>query len=145
LTYIPGIITNNGGVPFDFDCGQDRSIAYYLEPLILISLFGKTDLKATLNGFTNDHIDQSVDSVLNCLIPLVKRFAPEWACTLKINRRGFRPNATGKVYFAAPFVKYLKAVDLVSRGPFKRIRGVCAGARVSTTIDFRLPQTCSTE
>jgi RNA 3'-terminal phosphate cyclase-like protein len=57
LTYIPGIITNNAGLPFDFDCGVDRAVGYYLEPLIILSLFGKTEIKVTLTGFTNDNLD----------------------------------------------------------------------------------------
>lgn len=57
LTYIPGIITNNGGVEFEFNCGKDRAIGYYLETLIILSLFGKAEIKVNLIGFTNDHLD----------------------------------------------------------------------------------------
>lgn len=57
LSFIPGITTNNMGEEFEFDCGRDRAIGYYLEPLLLLSLFGKTDLNVTLLGYTNDELD----------------------------------------------------------------------------------------
>ena len=110
--------------------------------MIILSLFGKTELKITLSGFTNDNIDQSVDSIINCLAPLIKKFAPDWVYQLKINRRGYRPNPTGKVYYNSNFVKHLKAVDIVSRGPIKRIRGVCSGVRVAPNFLNRLVSEC---
>ena len=64
ITYIPGIITNNSGAEFDFDCGNDRAIGYFLEPLIILSLFGKSEIKVNLMGFTNDHIDQYLHKYL---------------------------------------------------------------------------------
>jgi RNA 3'-terminal phosphate cyclase-like protein len=142
VTYIPGIITNNGGVEFEFDCGSERSIGYFLEPLLIMSLFGKFEIKVTLVGYTNDGVDQSVDSIINCLVPLIKKFAPEWNPTLKINRRGYQPNATGKVYFHGNVVKYLKATDIMERGPIKKIRGVCSGAKVAPNLLNRLVSTC---
>jgi len=61
---------------------------------------------------------------------MIKRFAPEWNPTIKINRRGFRPLATGSVSFTGNFVKYLKATDILERGHIKKIRGVCSGSKV---------------
>jgi len=42
---------------------------------------------------------RSVDNIINNLVPLIKKFAPEWNPTLKVLKRGFRPNPTGKVHF----------------------------------------------
>jgi RNA 3'-terminal phosphate cyclase-like protein len=67
---------------------------------------------------------------------------PEWVSTLKITRRGFRPHATGKVYFQASPVKYVKAIDLTTRGPFKRIRGVCSGVKVAPNVLNRVVGKC---
>lgn len=58
---------------------------------------------------------------------MLKKFIPEWNPTLKINRRGYRPHATGKVYFVSHPIKYVKSIDLTVRGPIKRIRGVVSG------------------
>ncbi len=39
LRYKPGIVT--GGAGLVHECGTTRGIGYFLEPLIVISLFGK--------------------------------------------------------------------------------------------------------
>jgi RNA 3'-terminal phosphate cyclase-like protein len=44
LKFYPGIISNNEGAKIIFDCGNERSIGYYLEMVILIAIFGKYDL-----------------------------------------------------------------------------------------------------
>jgi len=40
---MPGVITNSE-TPLDFDCGSQRAITYFLEPLVILSLFGKYPL-----------------------------------------------------------------------------------------------------
>lgn len=62
IKYYPGIITNNDGIEFDFDCGEERSITYFLEYLVILSLFGKNKLVVKMRGVTNDEIDKSVDT-----------------------------------------------------------------------------------
>lgn len=37
-----------------YNCGVERSISYYLEILLILSLFGKAPLNIELNGITND-------------------------------------------------------------------------------------------
>lgn len=41
-----------GGKYLVHDCGLNRSMGYFLEPLILIGLFGKKPLSIRLKGFT---------------------------------------------------------------------------------------------
>ena len=43
----PGTIT---GGRFEQNCGVERSITYFLEPLLLLAPFGKLDMAATLHG-----------------------------------------------------------------------------------------------
>lgn len=43
VKYMPGVITNSE-TPLDFDCGSQRAITYFLEPLVILSLFGKYPL-----------------------------------------------------------------------------------------------------
>ena len=43
-------------MPLEFDCGYIRSISYFLEYLLIIALFGKSNLAITLKGITNDVI-----------------------------------------------------------------------------------------
>ena len=60
VKFYPGIITNNDDVNFEFDCGNMRCLTYYLESLVIIALFGKSNLQCVLKGITNDELDQSV-------------------------------------------------------------------------------------
>jgi len=60
LKFIPGVITNNYGEMFEFNCGNERNITYFLEGLLPISLFGKEPLKCSMTGITNNTQDISV-------------------------------------------------------------------------------------
>ena len=62
LKFYPGILINNNDVDYQFDCGLERSIGYFLEPLMIMSLFGKSNLQVTLQGITNDELDLSVNN-----------------------------------------------------------------------------------
>lgn len=57
VKYTPGIIV---GGTITHDCGPSRAIGYFLEPLLCMSPFAKTNSKITLNGITNDDTDVSV-------------------------------------------------------------------------------------
>lgn len=48
LKYKPGIIM--GGRNLVHDCGVGRAVGYFLEPLIVLGLFGKKPLSITLKG-----------------------------------------------------------------------------------------------
>ncbi len=74
MRFYAGMITNNKGVQFNFYCGLHRSIGYYLEYLILIAMFCKNYLNINLTGITNDNHDNSVDSIQQHLIPLLKEY-----------------------------------------------------------------------
>jgi RNA 3'-terminal phosphate cyclase-like protein len=60
LKFTPGVITNNYGESFDFNCGNERNITYFLEGIFPIALYGKEPLKCGLTGITNDMLDISV-------------------------------------------------------------------------------------
>lgn len=48
LKYKPGIVM--GGRHLTHDCGASRSIGYFLEPLLVLGLFGKKPLTIRLKG-----------------------------------------------------------------------------------------------
>lgn len=48
LKYKPGVL--KGGKDLVHDCGVSRSIEYFLEPLIVLGLFGKKPLSIILKG-----------------------------------------------------------------------------------------------
>jgi len=60
VKFYPGVITNNDGAEFEFDCGLGRSLSYFIEPLIVLGMYGKTALVCALTGITNDALDVSV-------------------------------------------------------------------------------------
>lgn len=79
----------NSDIALDFDCGNQRAITYFLEPLLILSLFGKYTLDIHLQGITNDEIDISIDNFIYTTIPLIKLFECESYC--KVIKRGFKP------------------------------------------------------
>jgi RNA 3'-terminal phosphate cyclase-like protein len=138
VKFYPGIITNNDDVHFDFDCGIGRAITYYLEFLVIISLFGKAPLQCSLTGVTNDELDLSVDAFSNCTLKLLKEFGLEGDVNMKIIKRGFRPLGGGEVKLRSTVVKQLKSVQLTDEGFVKRIRGWSYASKVSPQILNRI-------
>lgn len=63
LKYYPGILMNNNDVEFEFDCGLERSMSYFLEPVLIMAMFAKSNLQLILTGITNDEIDLSVKKI----------------------------------------------------------------------------------
>lgn len=59
VLYKPGAIQ---GGRIEHDCGTDRSISYYLEPMIALAPFSKKPFMLVLRGITTDHIDNSVST-----------------------------------------------------------------------------------
>ncbi|KAF7805756.1 putative RNA 3'-terminal phosphate cyclase-like protein [Senna tora] len=134
LKYKPGIIM--GGKHLSHDCGVSRSIGYFLEPLLLLGLFGKKPLTIRLKGITNDPKDPSVDTFRSTTLPILKRFGvPSEGLDLKIESRGVPPNGGGEVVLAVPIVQSLTAVTWMDEGMVKRIRGVTFSARVSSQFE----------
>lgn len=57
ILYRPGAIE---GGRIEHDCGTDRSISYFLEPMVALAPFSKKPFVLILQGITTDHIDPSV-------------------------------------------------------------------------------------
>ncbi|XAR51775.1 RNA-3'-phosphate cyclase [Bertholletia excelsa] len=135
LKYKPGIVM--GGKHLVHDCGVSRSIGYFLEPLIVLGLFGKKPLSIRLKGITNDSKDPSVDTFRSTTLPMLKRFGvPSEGLELKIESRGCAPHGGGEVCLSIPIVRdNLKAVSWIDEGMVKRIRGVSFSARVSVQFE----------
>ncbi|XP_057759017.1 probable RNA 3'-terminal phosphate cyclase-like protein [Arachis stenosperma] len=135
LKYKPGIIM--GGTQHrPHDCGVSRSIAYFLEPLILLGLFAKKPLTITLKGITNDFKDPSVDTFKSTALPMLKRFGvPAEGLSLKIESRGVPPNGGGEVVLSLPVVQSLSAVNWTEEGFVKKIRGITFSTKVSAQFE----------
>jgi RNA 3'-terminal phosphate cyclase-like protein len=130
-------------VEFDFDCGNERCISYYLEYLLLFAPFSKTSLNIHLLGITNDDYDSSIDSIHQSLIPLLKNsYNFDNELQMKVLKRGYMPLGGGEVHFVCPSIKSLNKVTLTEKGYIKRIRGVCAGSKISTSLLNRAVSKC---
>lgn len=135
MRFYAGMITNNEGVDVEFDCGLSRSIGYFLEYLLLIAMFGKNSLNITLTGVTNDNHDNSVDSIQQHLFPLLKEhYQFDNELQIKIVKRGYLPEGGGLVHVTIPTVRKLKKINLEDKGYIKRVRGVCSGSKIGTSI-----------
>jgi len=61
---------------------------------------------------------------------------------MKIVKRGYLPEAGGEVHIVVPTIRKLKQVNITEKGYIKRIRGVCAGSKVSTSILNEVKDQC---
>ncbi|ESQ37947.1 hypothetical protein EUTSA_v10029476mg [Eutrema salsugineum] len=123
VIYEPGIVMGRKNLVHN--CALTRSIGYYLEPLLLLGLFGKEPLSIRLKGITNDPKDLSVDTIRSTTLNILKRF-------------GVAPDGGGQVLLTVPNVQTLTAVQWLEEGMVKKIRGVTFSARVSTDFEHSM-------
>jgi RNA 3'-terminal phosphate cyclase-like protein len=162
LRYKPGVIVGGAGIAHD-TTGTGRALSYFLEPLLLLALFAKRPVSATLKGITNGPLDPSVDTVRNVTLPLVRRLAgladtsaapiggvgaatgPN-ALELKVVSRGAPPLGGGEVHLRVPVVRALPGVGgdgaMTDEGMVRRVRGVAYCARVSPQAANRAVDGC---
>lgn len=137
LRYKPGFI--QGGSGLEHDCATSRALGYFLEPLILLALWGRRPLAAVLRGVTNDHADAGVDTWRTVTLPLLRQLTgSEDGFELKVNRRGAPPGGGGEIFLRLPIVKELPPISLIDEGMVRRIRGVAYSMRVSPQASNRM-------
>lgn len=137
LKYKPGVLV--GGRGLVHDCGTRRAIGYFLEPLLVLALFGKRPLSITLKGITNDEVDACVDTCRTTTLPLLKHFGvPAEELELKVVQRGAPPLGGGEVLLKVPTVNSLQPVHWLDEGMVKRVRGVAYSTRVSPQMANRM-------
>ncbi|RZC71284.1 hypothetical protein C5167_034457 [Papaver somniferum] len=106
LKYTPGVIICGKRYDDGFDCGLSRSIGYFLEPLVVLGLFGKKSLEIKLKGITNDSKDPTVDTFRSTTLNILKRFGIDSeGVDLKIVNRGAPPLGGGEVILKVPMVE----------------------------------------
>jgi RNA 3'-terminal phosphate cyclase-like protein len=138
LIFRPGMIDCNEGLPIDHECHLDRNIAYYLEVVVPIAVFGKTVLNMSLKGNTDDNIDQSIDSFKTSWVHLLKMFGAEGSLDIQVKKRGYAPLGGGVVNVTQRFAKKLESISLVDEGKIKRVRGLLTSVRVSPQLTTRV-------
>jgi RNA 3'-terminal phosphate cyclase-like protein len=121
LHYQPGLI--EGGA-IHHDCNNQRSIGYYIEPLLMLAPFSKHPFKLTLSGVTHGPDDPSVDYYRYCCLSLMKKLIPDGLVEIKVSKRGVWPDGCGEVLFNFPTVRRMPPLWLESTGKIKRVRGL---------------------
>lgn len=126
LKYSPGLIVNNTTAePIVVECGPARSLAYYLEGILPVVIFGKNPLVLKLVGCSNDGVDVSVrdmqvDSLVAAYVPLLKAVGVEDVQVAGI-KRGV---SDGEVTLTLTPIKQIENPLLfVDPGKVKRVRG----------------------
>ncbi|EFP07606.1 hypothetical protein CRE_26461 [Caenorhabditis remanei] len=136
VTFRPGMIT--GGI-VNVDCGTDRCISYFLEPLILLSPFCKLAMTIKLKGVTNAPGELSVDGMKASWLKVYNKFVlNDEKLDIKIQCRGLKPEGGGVVIFTAPIVKTLRPVKRQQVGKVCKIRGQAYVSKVTPSLAYRM-------
>ncbi|GAA5852130.1 hypothetical protein JCM8547_000168 [Rhodosporidiobolus lusitaniae] len=136
VLFHPGTI--RGGV-VTHHCPNDRSIGWFLEPILAIAPFGKKDLSLTLTGLTTDGRDASVDTIRTSGLPHLAMFLDVDGLELRITKRGHPPLGGGEITFTCLSVRAIKSgFDFTNTGRVAKIRGIAHSVRVSPQLANRL-------
>ncbi|CAB3405170.1 unnamed protein product [Caenorhabditis bovis] len=136
VIFRPGMIT--GGV-VTMDCGTERCISYFLEPLILLSPFCKVPMTIKLKGITNAPNELSVDGIKAAWLSVYNKFVlNDEKLDVKITARGLKPDGGGCVTFTAPIVKTLRPVKREKAGKVCKIRGQAYVTKVTPSLAYRM-------
>lgn len=154
LRFKPGILTGGEvehecpvGNPDDDDDDEDyrkaesfpkyRSIGWFLQGILPLAPFGKSELTVVFNGITDGNCcgqdDPSVDYFRASALPMLSHFGIQASDdimesntgpVIAVQRRGAAPLGGGQVRFHCPLVRRLeKPIDWTDVGKIKRIRG----------------------
>lgn len=61
---------------------------------------------------------------------------------MKIISRGYLPNGGGHIHIVIPSIRKFNKINLEEKGYVKRIRGTCAGSKISTSILNEVKDKC---
>lgn len=111
-----------------------------------MGIIGKTALNIHLHGLTNHPQDNSIDVIQTQLIPFLKNhYKVDNELSMKIVSRGYLPNGGGHVHIVIPAIRKFNKINLEEKGYIKRIRGTCAGSKISTSILNEIKDKCKTK
>lgn len=136
IRFTPGMI--HGG-SFILDCGNDRCLSFFLEPLLMLAPFCKHPLDVKLRGVTNAPNEISVDAIRATWTPAFAKFViSENFLDIKIAARGLKPDGGGSISLSAPITNILKPVQFETPGKICKIRGIAYVTKVSPSIAHRM-------
>lgn len=135
----PGLVV---GGKIVHDCPNSRAVGWFLEPLLVLGLFGKQPLNITLRGITSNTRDVSADTLRTAYLPLLSTFIPSTVTQpleLRIVKRGLLPGGGGEITYISPSIRAVKpGYNFIQPGSINKIRGIAHAVRVSPTFSQRL-------
>ncbi|KAL3615477.1 hypothetical protein CASFOL_041138 [Castilleja foliolosa] len=132
LKYEPGIVI--GGRHLVHDCGTSRAVGYFLEPLMVLGLFGKKPLNFRLKGVLQ-MIPRTHQLTRSSTLSMLKQFGVlSEGLDLKIESRGVPPHGGGEVILSVPILQESN-FTWIDEGMVKRIRGVSFSTKVSLQFE----------
>ena len=157
----PGLVAGGNVV---HTCPDSRTVGWFLEPLLVLGLFGKAELKLTLKGITTNARDVSVslghsqfylfhslntsfanlqaDTLRTSYLPHLSSFLPASVTApleLRIVKRGLLPSGGGEITYVSPSIRTIKpGYDFTQPGSINKIRGIAHSVRVSPAFSQRL-------
>lgn len=131
IDYKPGQLIGGTetGEPITHNCGFERNMSYFLEPVALLAPFCKRPINLVLKGVTHGSSipEPTVDHFMGVVVPLLQKmglFTNEIdPLNIKIIRRGLPPEGGGVVEVTCGIVPVIKPFKLLRLGRIKRIRG----------------------
>lgn len=114
----------------------ERSVGWYLEPMLALAPFGKKDLVLTLKGITTDGRDASVDTIRTSGLPHLAMFLDKEGVELRVSlarrwcargghrgsRRSLNPTPDHKTWTPAARRRRSHILVPVSQGHQERLR-----------------------
>ncbi|VDM45238.1 unnamed protein product [Toxocara canis] len=127
------------GGSVSLDCGNERCLSYFLEPLLMLAPFCKRPLSVRLTGVTNAPGELSVDAIRSTWLPVFKKFVlNNEQLDIKIVSRGLKPDGGGSIILTAPIVRTLRPVQEENAGKVCKIRGMAYVTKVSPSLAHRM-------
>jgi RNA 3'-terminal phosphate cyclase (ATP) len=119
VTFVPR--RRRGGV-YRFDAKTAGSTTLVLQALLPVLAFADQPSSVTLIGGTNNPLAPQVDYVINVLNPVLATMG--FFYELRLVKRGFYPRGGGALTAFVTPIERLNAINVVSMGSLRGIRGV---------------------
>ena len=125
-------------MPIEHSCDLTRGISYYLEPCLILGIYGKTSLTMVLQGNTDTAEDQSLESLKSFFNYALSVFGHPGTLELTVKKRAYAPLGGGEVRVVQRYAKTLKSIAMTDEGKIKRVRGLLTSAKVSPQLTTRV-------
>ncbi|CEP23901.1 RCL1 [Cyberlindnera jadinii] len=135
VIYYPGIIT---GGAITHNCNSEKSIGYYMEPMLFLAPFSKKKFQIVFRGITGLKGDTSIEGLRWGILPLMEKFGVREAAIHTV-KRGCPPIGEGEVHLVVDtLLSQPLTMHALEIPKINAIRGVAFCARVSPSMANRM-------